>query len=165
MADHANDRPLHPSFFEGRVLVEILSWEWALGVGVSRFAPHKRRSQPGLDISRTIWVQGRIQAPQQDRGRDIRVLFYPFGPDILSGKSVSVGALSLFRSAPEPRDYDEASLLLPEADLAMLAIALSTTTKYLHIWTSGLDVDVARITNYSLSATIGKKVKPWAGVG
>ncbi len=55
-------------------------------------------------------------------------------------------------------------MLLPEADLTMLAIALSTTTKYLHIWTPGLDVEVARVTNYSLSADLGEKVKPWAGV-
>lgn len=71
--------------------------------------------------------------------------------------------MSTFRSAPKPRAY-EASLMLPEADLPMLAIALSTTTRYLDIWTPGLDVDVARITNYSLSATVGDKVKPWAGV-
>lgn len=75
----------------------------------------------------------------------------------------SVGSLHLFRSSPDTRDY-EVSLLLPEADLALLAVALSTTTRYLHIWTPGLDVEVARITNYSLSATIGEKVKPWAGL-
>jgi len=46
----------------------------------------------------------------------------------------------------------------------MLGIALSTATRYLHIWTPGLDVEVARVTNYSLSANLGEKVKPWAGL-
>ena len=164
MADQADNGALHPSFFEGRLLIEILSWDWRLYLGVSRVGPREYRFQGGLDRVRTIWVEGRIQAPQEHRGRDIKVIFTPFGPEMrFGGEPKSVGSLFLFRSAPEPRDY-EANLLLPEADLPMLGIALSTTTRYLHVWTSALDVEVARVTNYSLSANLGEKVKPWAGL-
>jgi hypothetical protein len=164
MADHDDDGAAHPSFLGGRVLVEILSWDWRLHLGVSRVGPRKYRFQGGLDRVRTIWLEGRIQAPQQHRGRNIKVGFTPFGPEMrFGGEPKSVGSLHLFRSAPDARDW-EASLLLPEADLPMLAIALSTTTRYLHIWTPMLDVEVARVTNYSLSASLGEKVKPWAGL-
>jgi hypothetical protein len=156
---------LSPSFFEGRLLVEILSWDWRLGIGLSRVGPRKYRFQGGLDLVRTIWLDGRIQAPAEHRGRKIDVLVRPFGPEIRFGRRglKSVGSLVLLTDAGERRGW-EASLLLPEVDLATLAVAVSTTTKYLHIWTCGLDVEVARITDYSLSSTIGHKVKPWAGV-
>jgi hypothetical protein len=164
MANHEDDGALRPSFFEGRLLIEVLSWDWGLYLGVSRVGPRKYRFQGGLDRVRTIRVEGRVQAPQEHRGRDIKVRFTPFGPEMrFGGEPKSVGFLFLFRSAPDARDW-EASLLLPEADLPMLGIALSTTTKYLHIWTPSVDVEVARITNYSLSAGLGEKVKPWAGV-
>jgi hypothetical protein len=164
MTDQEDAGALHPSFFDGRLLVEIVSWEWGFYLGVSRVGPRKYRFQGGLDRVRTIDVVGRIQAPQEDRGRRVRVIFTPFGPEMRFGSGLeSVGSLHLFRSASEARDW-EANLLLPEADLTMMAIALSTTTRYLHIWTPGLDVEVARVTNYSLSASLGEKVKPWAGV-
>lgn len=164
MADQEDDGALHPSFFEGRLLIEVLSWDWDLYLGVSRVGPRKYRFQGGLDRVRTIRVEGRVQARQEHRGRDIKVRFTPFGPEMRFGGGLeSVGSLHLFRSAPDARDW-EASLLLPEADLTMMAIALSTTTKYLHIGASALDVEVARVTNYSLSASVGEKVKPWAGI-
>lgn len=165
MADHEDEGASHPSFYKGRVLVEILSWEWSLHVGLSRVGPRKYRFQGGLDLVRTITVVGRIQAPQEHRGRDIHVEVYPIGRQIRFGRRglQSVGSLKLPGSAPDPRGC-EASLLLPEADLALLAVALSTTARYLHIWTPGLDTEVARITDYSLSSSIGDKVKPWAGL-
>ena len=116
MTERADDRPLHPSFFEGRVLVDILSWEWGFSLGVSRIGPRKYRFQGGLDRVRTIKLKGRIQAPQEHRGRDVQVYVYPFDSKMrfsLRGLQ-SVGSLHLFRSAPAPRDY-EASLMLPEA--------------------------------------------------
>jgi hypothetical protein len=164
VADQENDDASHPSFYEGRLLVEILSWDWGLHLGVSRVGPRKDRFQGGLDRVRTIRLEGRIQAPREHRGRGIKVGVTPFGPEMRFGGALeSVGSLHLFRSTPGARAC-EASLLLPEADLALLAVALSTTTRYLHIWTPGLDVEVARITDYSLSSSIGEKVKPWAGL-
>lgn len=156
--------PLGPRFFEGRVLIELLSWDWALYVGLSRIGPRKHRFQGGLDLVRSIELEGRVLAPEQHRAHDIRVDVSPFGPDIrFSPRGLNwVGRFE--RPNPAwPGGY-RASLLLPEAELAMLGIALSNTTKYLHIWTSGLEVDVATITSYSLSSTIPPKVKPWAGV-
>lgn len=156
---------LSPSFFEGRVLIEILSWDWGLFVGLSRIGPRKYRFQGGLDLVRNISLEGRILAPQEHRAHDIRVDVSPFGPEMRFGRRglKCVGWFELPHPAPEPRGY-RAKLLLPEADLALLAVALSATTKYLHIWTRALDADDTRIKNYSLSSTIGDKVKPWAGV-
>ena len=157
---------LHPSFFEGRVLVEILSWDWGLFVGLSRVGPPKYRFQGGLDLVRNISLVGRILAPQEHRGHDIRVNVSPFGPEMRFGRRGldRVGWFYLPRSAPDQRGYS-ASLLLPEADLTLLAVALSSTTKYLHLWTFDLDIDQANVRDYGLSSTISDKVKPWAGVG
>jgi hypothetical protein len=164
MADQEDDGAAPSTLYDGHLLVEILSWEWGFYLGVSRVGPREHRFQGGLDRVRTIWVEGRIQAPQAHRGRNIKVGFTPFGPELRFGGGLkSVGSLFLFRSAPDSRDW-EASLMLPEADLPMLGIALSTTTKYLHIWTPSIDVEVARVTNYSLSASLAEKVKAWAGL-
>jgi hypothetical protein len=156
---------LNPSFFKGRMLVEILSWEWVLGVGLSRIGPRKYRFQGGLDLARTITMEGRIQAPQEHRGRDIEVSIYPIHRRMRFGRFglKSVGSVQLLSSAPEPGGC-RANLLLPEMDLPMLAVALSTKLRYLDLWTRGFDVEVARVTNYGFSSTIGDKVKPWAGV-
>src|SRR4051812_30331410 len=107
---------LHPSFFEGRLLVEILAWEWNLSVGLSRVGPRKYRFQGGLDLVRTIRLEGRIQAPQEHRGRDIEVNVYPFGREMRFGRRSlkSVGSAVLPRSAAELASC-RASLLLPEA--------------------------------------------------
>lgn len=165
MADQKDDGALHPSFFAGRVLIEILSWEWALGVGLSRIGPREYRFQGGLDLARTITMEGRIQAPQEHRGRDIEVGIYPIHRRMRFGRlgRKSVGSVRLSNSAPEPGGC-RANLLLPEMDLPMLAVALGAKFRYLHLWTRGLDVEGARVTNYGFSSTIGDKVKPWAGV-
>jgi len=165
MEPEDNGRALSPGFFEGRVLVEILSWEWVLGVGLSRIGPREYRFQGGLDLARTITMEGRIQAPQEHRGRDIEVGIYPIHRRMRFGRlgRKSVGSVRLSNSAPEP-GVCRANLLLPEMDLPMLAVALSTKLRYLDLWTRGLDVEVARVTNYGFSSTIGDKVKPWAGV-
>ena len=134
---------LDPSFFNGRLLIEILAWDWTLHVGLShKLTPRKHRFQGGLDLERSIVLEGRILAPQDHRGHDVRVHFSPFGPGTKFGKRGMdrVGWFYLPRSAPEPRGY-RASLLLPEADLTLLAVALSSTTKYLHLWTFDLDID------------------------
>lgn len=165
MEPEDNGPALSPGFFEGRVLIEILSWEWVLGVGLSRIGPRQYRFQGGLDLSRTITMEGRIQAPQEQRGRDIEVGIYPIHRRMRFGRlgRKSVGSVQLSNSAPEPGGC-RANLLLPETDLPMLAVALSTKLRYLHLWTRGIDVEAARVTNYGFSSTIGDKVKPWAGV-
>lgn len=157
---------LDPSFFEGRLLIEILTWDWTLHVGLShKHTPRKDRFQGGLDLVRSIDLEGRILAPQEHRGHDVRVHFSPFGPRIRFGRRGldRVGWFYLPRTSPEQRGYS-ASLLLPEADLTLLAVALSSTTKYLHLWTFDLDIDQANVSDYGLSSTISDKVKPWAGV-
>ena len=45
-----------------------------------------------------------------------------------------------------------------------LAVALSSTTRYLHLWTFDLDIDQAKISHYGLSSTITDQLKPWAGL-
>jgi hypothetical protein len=157
---------LDPSFFNGRLLIEILAWDWRLHVGLShKHTPRKYRFQRGLDLVRSIHLEGRILAPQEHRGHDVRVHFSPFGPRMKFGRGGMdrVGWFYLPRSAPEQRGYS-ASLLLPEADLALLGVALNSRTKYLHLWMFDVDIDQAKVRDYGLSSTISDQVKPWAGV-
>ena len=75
--------PLPPSFFEGRFLIEILSWDWPLYLGMSsKNVPRKYTFQGGLDYVRAIDVEGRILAPVEYRGQTIRVHISPFGPEV-----------------------------------------------------------------------------------
>jgi len=165
-SEDEGDGVLDPSFFNGRLLIEILAWDWKLHVGLShKLTPRKYRFQGGLDLVRTIDLECRILAPREHRGHNVRVHFSPFGPRTRFGRRGMdrVGWFYLPRSAPEQRGYS-ASLLLPEADLTLLAVALSSTTRYLHLWTFDLDIDQAKVSNYGLSSTIADKVKPWGGV-
>jgi hypothetical protein len=165
MPEQHNDGALHPSFFEGRLLIEILSWAWEVGVGLSRIGPRKDRFQGGLDLARTITMEGRVQAPQAHRGRDIEVLIYPIHRRMRFGRLArrSIGSVRLSNADSESGPFG-AYLFLPEMDLPMLAVALSTNLRYLDLWTPGLDVQAPPVTRYGFSATVGERVKPWAGL-
>lgn len=48
MADQKDDATLDPGFFEGRLLVEILMWDWPLHVGLSTsLTPRSTESKAG----------------------------------------------------------------------------------------------------------------------
>jgi hypothetical protein len=162
MADQGDGGPLHPSFFEGRILVEVLSWDFQLHVGLStELTPPKDRFQGGLNYVRHIDLSGRILAPREHRARSITVHLSPFGPKMRFGRRDmdEVGQLYLPSAArPEFRT----TLLIPEGALTTTATCLSSVWKYLHIWTFDPDDEEASVRSYSFSATISEKVRPWA---
>jgi hypothetical protein len=49
-------------------------------------------------------------------------------------------------------------------DLALMAIVLSSTTRYLDLWTFNFRIDQADVREYAFSSAVPRKVKPWAGM-
>lgn len=117
---------LDPQFFDGRILIDILAWDWNLRVAVSRPSTRlKSRLQGGLDYGRNFQLRGRIRAPGALRGKVIEVTLSPFGPKTLFGRNglKDVGLLSV---ATPDKDADfAATLLLPEAAMASTATSLA----------------------------------------
>src|ERR1700744_3680418 len=77
-----------PSFFDGRILIDIEAWDWNLRVAVS--APSTRlksRFQRGLDYSRDFKLRGRVRAPRAVRGKSVDVTLSPFGSKVLFGRN------------------------------------------------------------------------------
>ena len=74
MPADAPNTTLAPSFFNGRLMVEIEGWNWALTVGLSHpSTPPRYRFQGGLMYTRGIDIAGRIRAPSIHRGKQIRI--------------------------------------------------------------------------------------------
>jgi hypothetical protein len=163
-SDHNDDGPLDPSFFSGRLLVEIRSWDWNLHLGVDRtLTPRKHRFQGGLSYGKPFDVSGRILAPREHRDERIRLHLMPFGPELrfTVREHEEVGRLYL----PEPqaeREEFQATLLVPVDALPTMATCLDSVWKYVHIWTFDPDPHEASIRDYAFSATISEKVRPWA---
>ncbi len=61
----------------------------------------------------------------------------------------------------------EVSLMIAEADLPTLAIALSSISKYMNLWTydnfPAEAPDEARVSAYALAARIPERIRSWAG--
>ncbi len=153
---------LDPSFFDGRILVDILAWDWNLRVAVSGPATRpKLRFQGGLDYSRDFQIQGRIRAPGFLRNRAIAVTLSPFGPKVLFGRNglKEVGRLSVAPGA----DTDLAlNLMLPESAIPSTATSLANSWKHLHFWTFNEADEGARISSFWFSADIHPNLSEWA---
>ena len=154
---------LEPSFFTGRLLVEIVNWDWGLHVGMSSEAtPPEYRFQGGLLYSRGIEIDARVVAPTSHRGKKVRIWVSPVGSEIGFGPD-GIDEVGQFREYPDqPRGRDfEATLLLPQDSLAATLTCLASVWKYLHIWTVDDPLDRASITNFCFSRDIHKNLAPW----
>lgn len=161
MIDDADGQSaLDPSFFNGRLLVEIEAWNCALSVRLSSEAmPPEYRFQGGLDVTRGFDIEGRIRAPDRFKGECIRIHLLPFGPE--AGEEwEEVGRLYL-RRPDRPRL--SATLLIPESTLALAATGLSSIWKYVHIWTFDEDTEEASVSSFSFGTTIHKNLAAWVG--
>jgi hypothetical protein len=144
-----------PRLFDGRILIDIVAWDWNLRVAVS--APSTRpksRFQGGLDYGRDFKIQGRIRAPGELRGKTIIVSLSPFGPKVLFGRNglKEVGRLSA--GAPgEDADF-AAILMLPEAAIPSTATSLASMWRHLQLTTFDETGDGARVSAFFFSATI-----------
>jgi hypothetical protein len=164
MPNQERDAALDPSFFAGRMLVEILTWDWPLHVGLStKLTPRKYRVQGGLNLGRSIDIAGRIVAPREQRDSNIRVMLLPFGPKISfgPGNMDEVGRIYLPNTAAARAGF-RATLMLPEDALPTTAVCFSSVWKHIHIWTFDTDEEEARVRHYSFSATLSEQVRAWA---
>ncbi len=152
-----------PSFFNGRFMVEIEQWNWALTVGLSHpRAIASQRFQGGLMYTRPVVVTGRIRAPSPHRGAQISVWISTFGRKVrFNARSGDVGRFYRNRMGDEGSPF-EASLRLPEDALSHALICLSSTWKFLDIWTATNEADSA-VTIYSFSEAIHPNIAEWAG--
>ncbi len=154
-----------PAFFDGRFMIEIEEWNWALSVGLSHpLTPRRYRFQGGLMYTRGIDLAGRIRAPSLHRGKPIRVWISTFGRKLrFNARGGDVGRLYRDRLGQDSAPF-EASLSLPEDALPNALICLGSVWKLLDIWTSTEDAETA-VTAFCFSASIHPNLAEWAGPG
>ena len=71
---------------DNRLLIEILSWDWALHVGMAPDGvPQEHRHQGGLLYGRGLDIVGQIVAPERRHGQSVRVWIAPCSPDLAFG--------------------------------------------------------------------------------
>lgn len=152
-----------PSFFNGRFMIEIEEWNWALSVGLSHpRAIARQRFQGGLMYTRPIVIAGRIRAPNTHRGTQISVWISAFDRKVrFNARSGDVGRFYRNRMSNEGSSF-EASLRLPEDALSNALICLGSTWKFLDIWTAADEAD-SPVTSYSFSEAIHPNIAEWAG--
>jgi len=154
---------LDPQFFDGRILVDILAWDWNLRVAAAGSAMRPRsRFQGGLEYGRDFKIQGRIRAPGALRGTTIGVTLSPFGPKVRFGRNGAreVGRLTV---SPVGEGPDLAAMLmLPEFAIPSTATSLASIWKHLDFWTFDETDEGAKISAFSFAAAIHPNLLDWA---
>jgi hypothetical protein len=153
MSDDA--QPIHaldPAFFEGRLMIDILSWDWNLRVAINATAMRPRTRFQGLDYGRDFTLHGRVRTPRELRGRTIKVTLSPFGPKVRFGRG-GLGQVGRLKTLPPDSGFDfEGVLMLPEDAIATTATSLASTWKHLQVHT--FDDDPQQVAAYFFSAAI-----------
>ena len=150
-----------PAIPDGRLLVEIEAWNGNLYLGLaSELTPQEYRFQGGLNYARGFDIEGRLVSPEQHRARSIRLNLSPFGPDMRFGPNHldEVGQLHAHPPRPKKPDFS-GTLLVPEDALSVIATCLSSTWRYVHIWTFDGDAERASISAYSFSSTVQEELR------
>ena len=163
MSSEASKVPPAQSFFDGRFMIEIEQWNWALSVGLSHpRAIASQRFQGGLMYTRPIVIAGRIRAPSTHRGTQISVWISAFDRRVrFNPRTGDVGRFYRNRTGNEGSPF-EISLRLPEDALSNALICLGSTWKFLDIWTATDEAD-SPVTSYSFSEAIHPNIAEWAG--
>lgn len=148
-----------PALSETRLLIEILTWDWALHVGMAPpTMPLEHRRQGGLIYTRGLDITGRIVSPGHRHGQSARVWITPFGGDLTFGPD-GLEAVGHCRPGNDTRGTDlEASLLLPDDALSGVITCLASVWKYLHLWTADAADDRTAVTDFAFSASISDSV-------
>lgn len=151
-----------PGFFDGRLMIDILGWDWHLHIRISHSARMRSKARfQGLDYGRDLVIRGQVRAPRELRGKTIRVVLSPFGPKVRFGRGglQQVGSLS---ASLDRSDFDfEATLMLPEDAIAPSITSLASTWKHLQIQIEDEAGDTG-IFAYSFHAYIHPNLKAWA---
>jgi len=165
MSSDTSKRPPTESFFDGRFMVEIEEWNWALYVGLSHpLTPRRYRFQGGLMYTRGIDLAGRIRGPSLHHGKPIRVWISTFDRKVrFNARGGDVGRFYRDRLGQDSAPF-EASLSLPEDALSNALICLGSVWKLLDIWTATEEAETA-ITAFCFSASIHPNLAEWAGPG
>ena len=160
--DQEQNVALDPAFFDGRLMIDILTWDWNLRVSINSAAMRPRARFQGLDYGRDFTINGRIRAPRELRGKTIKVTLSPFGPKVRFGRGglQQVGRLSVL--PPGGGSDFVAGIMLPDGAIATTASSLAAIWKHLDIWTVQRDARGAEITAYAFSADIHQNLWTWA---
>lgn len=153
---------LGPAFFEGRLMIDILTWDWNLRVAINSAARGRKVQFQGLDYGRDFILHGRISAPRELRGKSIKVTLSPFGPKVRFGRGglQRVGRLTV---PPPDSEFDfEGVLMLPDDAIATTATSLATTWKHLQVRILDQDVQGAKVLSYHFAAAIHPNLRAWA---
>lgn len=153
-----------PRSFDGRLLIQIDTWEWGLFVGMSpESTPIEYRFQGGLHYTRAIEITGRFRAPDTHRNKRVRVSISPFGPELDFGTPDLADVGMYYESRCSQGGWEhEATLMLPESALQPALTCLGSLWRYVHIWV-GDDQDAARISAFSFSCGVHPNLADWAG--
>jgi hypothetical protein len=153
---------LDPSFFEGRLMIDILAWDWNLRVAIGPTAMRPKARFQGLDYGRDFTIHGRVRAPRELRGKTMKVTLSPFGPKVRFGRGGlrQVGSLAVL---PPGADLAfEAMLMLPEEAIATTATSLSSSWKHLQVLTFDEGPGGAKASAYFFHANIHPNLESWA---
>jgi len=152
----------HPSFFDGRILIDIEDWDWNLRVAVSEPQARLKSRFQGLEYGRDFKIRGRVRAPSAMRGQVAEITLVPFGPKVLFGRNglKEVGRLN---AGLPGGDCDlAATIMLPESAIHSTATALASVWKHLDLWAFDPTEDGARISAFAFSAAIHPNLLDWA---
>jgi len=157
------EEPLASGVLDGRILIEIDTWEADFHLGMlPRGMPTEGTYLGGLIYVRGFDVRGRILAPKELSGGTIDITLSPLPPDLLFIPSAtnSVGRFYFRPENPEFRN-NAMRLYMPEADLTHIATCLAANWKYVHVWISNRDENDAGVDAYSFSATVPDSLEAW----
>lgn len=151
-----------PGFFNGRIMAEIVRWNWSLYVGLSHPSmPRRHRFQGGLMYNRSIVIDARIRAPLPDRGKSIQIWLSPFGPERrFKAGTDDVGRLYADRLDARGPAF-EAQLQVPQDALSPAITCLGSVWKFIDVWTSKERPEA--VTAFSFSAEVHPNLVEWAG--
>jgi hypothetical protein len=147
-------------FFDGRLLIDILTWDWNLRIAIGRVLTEPKSRSHGLDYGRDFTIHGRVRAPRELRGKTIKVTLTPFGPKVRFGR----GGLQYVGEFTPPSEGFElaAVLMLPEDAITSTATSLGSRWKYLQIRTDDEGPDGTKASAYFFHARIHPNLEAWA---
>lgn len=150
-----------PSFFDGRLLIDVLAWDWNLRVAIGdRLEAGSKLASDGPDYGRDFTIHGRVRAPRELQGKSIKVTLSPFGPKVRFGRG---GIQHVGEFAPPSEGFEiEAVLMLPEEAIPSTATSLGARWKYLQIKTYDEGPDGTKASAYFFHARIHPNLEAWA---
>lgn len=143
-------------------MIDILAWNWNLRVATNQPVTRSKARSLGLDYGRDFTIHGRVRAPRELRGKEMKVTLSPFGPRVRFGQRglQRVGALA---ALPPGSDFDfEAMLMLPEEAIASTATSLALTWKHLQIRIGVGGPGSTSIVAYHFHSSIHPNLDAWA---